>query len=180
MRLIDGTVTFPLIDVNWVLQPHEDALVLTLGVGEFDVKRILVYPGISADLLQMSAYKQMGYSLSALENPGRLLSSFNGATTTSLGDVMLLVQASPITLNVRFLVVDDLSPYNAIMWRAWLHRIKVIPSTYHKMVSYLTKEEQVDLLGSQLAMRQCYQVTLEVGHPIGDKMHPKSSSAREQ
>ena len=91
VRPIDGTVTFPPIDVNWVLQPHEDALVLTLRVGEFDVKRILVYPGISADLLQMSAYKQMDYSLSALENPGRLLSGFNGATTTSLGDVVLLV-----------------------------------------------------------------------------------------
>ena len=163
-----------------MLQQHEDALVLTLGVGEFDVKRILVYSSILAGLLQMSAYKQMGYSLSALENPGRLLSGLNGATTTSLGDVVLPVQAGSITLNVRFLVVDDLSRYNGIMGRAWLHRKKVIPSTYHKMVSYLTKEEQVDLLGSQLAMRQCYQVTLQVGHPVGDKMLPKSSSAREQ
>ena len=97
-----------------MLQPHEDALVLTLRVGEFDVKRILVYPGISADLLQMSAYKQMDYSLSALENPGSLLSGFNGATTTSLGDVVLLVQVGLVTLNIRFLM-DDLFPYNAIM-----------------------------------------------------------------
>ena len=36
------------------------------------------------------------------------------------------------------------------MGRAWLHRMKVVPSTYHEMVSYLTENEQVDLLGSHL------------------------------
>ena len=60
----------------------------------------------------------MGYSPSNLENLGHLLSGFNEATTTSLGDVVLPIQAGPITLSVRFLVVDDLSPYNAIMGHA--------------------------------------------------------------
>ena len=63
----------------------------------------------------MSAYRQMGYSLSALENPGRILTSFNGASTVSLGDDILTVQVDPITLNVLFSTVEDLSPYNVIM-----------------------------------------------------------------
>ena len=54
---IDDTFTFPLVDVNQVLQMHEDTLVLTLGVGEFNMRRILVDLGSSADLLQMSTYK---------------------------------------------------------------------------------------------------------------------------
>ena len=115
MRPINDTITFPPVDVNWVLQLHENALVLTLGEGGFEVRRILVDPGSSADLLQMSAYKQMNYLPSALDNLERLLSGFNGATTTSLGDVVLPIQASPITLNVQFSMVDDLSPYSAIM-----------------------------------------------------------------
>ena len=57
----------------------------------------------------------MGYSISALENLGHSLISFNGASTVSLGDVILLVQANLVTLNVRFLVVENLSPYNPIM-----------------------------------------------------------------
>ena len=56
----------------------------------------------------------MGYSPSALKNPGRLLFGFNEATTTSLGDIVLLVQAGLVTLNVQFSMVDDLSPYNEI------------------------------------------------------------------
>ena len=108
------------------------------------------------------------------------MSGFNGATKPSLSDVVLPVQAGPITLNVQFSVVDDLSSYNAIMGRAWLHIMKVVPSTYHQMVSYLMEEEQVDLLSSQLLARQCYQVALDSRHPVGDEAHLESSNIREQ
>lgn len=71
------------------------------------------------------------------------------------------VQASPVTLNVQFSVVEDLSPFNVILSRTWLHDMKVIPSTYHQMVNYLTENEQIDLYGSQLVVRQCYQEARE-------------------
>ncbi|KAL6315401.1 hypothetical protein AAG906_000512 [Vitis piasezkii] len=68
----------------------------------------------------------MGRSLTGLENPGRILSGFNGASTTSLGDIVLPVQAGPVTLNVQFSVVQDLSPFNVILGRTWLHYMKAI------------------------------------------------------
>ena len=48
---IDGTIVFPPIDPTRILQPHRDALILFLGIGDFDVRRILINPGNSADLL---------------------------------------------------------------------------------------------------------------------------------
>nr|CAN61613.1 hypothetical protein VITISV_030311 [Vitis vinifera] len=39
MRPIDGVITFPPVDPNRVLQPHEDALILTLGINDFDFNR---------------------------------------------------------------------------------------------------------------------------------------------
>lgn len=96
----------------------------------------------------MLAYKQMAYSPFALENPRRLLFGFNRATTTSLGDVVLLVQAGPVTMSVQSSVVNDLSPYNTIMERVWLHKMKFIHFTYHQIVSYLMDTGQVGLLGS--------------------------------
>ena len=89
----------------------------------------------------MSVYRQMELLPYALENLRWILPRFNGATTTSLEDVVLPIQASPITQNMRFSMVKDLSPFNAIMGHTWLHNMKVIPSTYHQMVSYLTKDE---------------------------------------
>ncbi|XP_034706262.1 uncharacterized protein LOC117929923 [Vitis riparia] len=157
-RPIDGTIIFPLVDPTRILQPHRDALILSLGMGDFDVRRILIDPGSSADLLQASVISHMGRDLSSLENPGRILSGFNGATTTSLGDIVLPVQVGPVTLNVQISVVQDLSPFNAILGRTWLHYMKAIPSTYHQMVSFLTEDGQIGLYGNQLAARQCYQI----------------------
>ena len=112
---IDEPITLPPIGSNRVILLHGDALVLTLGVNGFDVHKILIDLGSSTDLLQMSTYRQMGYFPSALENIVRILTNFNGASTVSLGNVILLVQVSPITLNVRFSVVEYLSPYNTTM-----------------------------------------------------------------
>ncbi|RVW53615.1 hypothetical protein CK203_069025 [Vitis vinifera] len=162
-RPIDGTIIFPPVDPTRTLQPHRDALILSLEIGDFDVRRILVDPGSLADLVQASVVSCMGHSLTSLENPGRILSGFNGSSTTSLGDIILPVQAGPVTLNVQFSMIQELSPFNVILGRTWLHYMKVIPSTYHQMVSFLTNEGQIDLYSSQLAARQCYQIAREAG-----------------
>ena len=140
----------------------------------------MVDSGISVDLLQVSVIKQMGFMPSNLENSRRILSEFNRASTISLGDIVLPVQVGHVTLNVQFLVVDDLSPFNAILGRAWLHGMKVIPSTYHHIMSYLTKDGQINLYGSQMATRQCYQVARKVG-PSGDHgSSPEQASGSDQ
>ena len=66
---IDGIIIFHPINANRVLQPHEDALILTLGISGFDRRRVLIDRGSSVDLLQMSVYKQMGFLPFALGKP---------------------------------------------------------------------------------------------------------------
>ncbi|RVW69617.1 Retrovirus-related Pol polyprotein from transposon 17.6 [Vitis vinifera] len=61
-------------------------------------------------------------------------------STTSLGDVVLLVQAGPMVLIVQFSIMEDLSHFNAIMGRTWLHDMKAIPFMYTKC-SLLMMEE---------------------------------------
>lgn len=48
---IDGTIIFPLVNPVRILQPHRDALILSFGIGDFDVRQILVDPSSSMDLL---------------------------------------------------------------------------------------------------------------------------------
>ena len=116
--------------------------------------------------------KQMKFFLGMLNSAGRILSGFNGATTVRLRDVPLPIKVGPVTQQVMFSIIEDLGPYNAIMGRAWLHSMKAIPSTYHQTVSYLTNVGQVDLLSSQLAIRQCYQ--LFVRDQRGEKSYESS------
>ena len=130
---------------------------LTLCINNFDVHRVLVDPGSATDLLQLLALRQMKVPLDNLNSAGRILFRFNGATTLTIGDIVLPVKAGPVTQQVLFLVVEDLGPYNAIVGWAWLHAMKAVPSTYHQTISYLTNTGQIDLLSNQLAARQCYQ-----------------------
>ena len=115
---VDGPISFPLINLTWVITPHYDALVLTVCINGFDVHKVLVDPGSAADLIHLLSFKQMRVSIDHLHYPDRILSGFNGATTLSIGDITFSVKACPITQQVLFSVVEDLGPYNAILGRA--------------------------------------------------------------
>ena len=161
IQSVDDPISFPPINSSKVITPHHDALVLTLCINNFDVHRVLVDPSTAADLLLLPAFRQMQVPLAKLILIGRILSGFNGATTLTVGDIALLIKAGPITQQVVFSVVEDLGPYNAIVGRSWLYAMKAVPSTYHQKISYLTSAGQIDLLSSQLAARQCYQLSVQ-------------------
>ena len=158
---MDGPISFPPINPTRDITTHYDALVLTVCISSFDVHRFLVDLGSAANLLHLPAFNQMRVSIDHLHSAGKVLSGFKGATTLSVGDITFSVKAGPVTQQVLFTVVEDLGPYNAILGQAWLHAMKAVPSTYHQTVSYLTESGQVDLQGSQLAARQCYQLSLQ-------------------
>ena len=157
---VEGPISFPPIKPTRVITPHHDALVLTICINNFDVHRILIDSGSAVDLLYLPAFNQMKVPIDHLHFAGRVLSGFNGSTTLPVGDITFFGKAGPVTQQVLFSVVEDLWPYNAILGQAWLHAMKAIPSTYHQTISYLTESRQVDLQGSQLATRQCYQLSL--------------------
>ena len=55
-KLIDGPISFPSVNLNMVIVPHYDALVLSLCISGFDVHKALVDPDSVVDLLQLPAF----------------------------------------------------------------------------------------------------------------------------
>ena len=96
-KLIDSLISFPPVNLNRVIMPHYDALVLTLCINGFDMHRVLIDPGSTTDLLQLPAFKQMNLSLGVMNSVGRIPFGFNGATTVTLEDVVLPVKVGPMT-----------------------------------------------------------------------------------
>ena len=115
---IDVPISFPPINLNMVIVPHYDALILTLCINGFDVHKVLIDPGNVVDLVQLPAFKKMKLSLRAVNSARQILFGFNGATTVTLGDVVLPIKAELVTQQVLFSIVEDLGPYNAIMGQA--------------------------------------------------------------
>ena len=53
---IDAPISFPPVNLNRVIMPHYNALVLTLCINGFDVHNVLVDLSSTTDLLQFSAF----------------------------------------------------------------------------------------------------------------------------
>ncbi|RVW24838.1 hypothetical protein CK203_105105 [Vitis vinifera] len=176
---IDGTIIFPPVDPTRTLQPHRDALILSLEIGDFDVRRILwltqQLDRSCASIGRWPHGTQSHRPRKPWTNPVRIQRVVNYV----LGRHYTAVQAGPVTLNVQFSVVQDLS-LQCHLGGTWLHYMKAIPSTYHQMVSFLTKDGQVNLYGSQLAARQCYQIARETGTSQEDASLPESSNPHDQ
>ncbi|GFY92627.1 arginase [Actinidia rufa] len=128
-------ITFSNDDLRGLHLPHDDALVVSAVIANFNVQRILIDNGSSADILFISAFEKMKIGLDKLHPFHTPLIGFGGNTTHPLGWINL-----PITLGTEphhttvwqdFIVVDCPSPYNAILGRPTLGGIKAITSTYH-------------------------------------------------
>ena len=154
-------ISFPPVNPSRVITLHHDALVLTLCINDFDMHRVLVDLGSATDLLQLPAFKHMNIFFDRLSSASIILSRFNWVTIVTMGDIALPVKAGPVVQHVLFSLVEDLGPYNAIVGRAQLHAMKAVSSTYHQMISYLTNVGQINLPSSQLAARQCYQLSVQ-------------------
>lgn len=64
-------------------------------------------------------------------------------------------------MEVKFVVVSSMSPYNVILGRAWLHGMKVVASTLHQVVKFIEwNGRQESLRGDQLQSKKCYVSTV--------------------
>ena len=148
MEPIDWVVSFNPRDLTRIIVLHEDTLVLSLKIANFQVCQVLIDSGNSTNLLHILVFKQMGISISTLGSLDWVLIGFNGSTIQSLGEIVFPIEIDPTALNIRFLFVLDPSPYNTILGQAWIHKMKATLSTYHQKVNFLTKTRQVDLFGN--------------------------------
>ncbi|GFZ18422.1 hypothetical protein Acr_27g0001610 [Actinidia rufa] len=146
-------ITFSNDDLRGLHLPHDDALVVSAVIANFNVQRILIDTGSSADILFISAFEKIKIRLDKLHPFHTPLIGFGGNMTHPLGWINL-----PITLGTEqhqttvwqnFIVVDYPSPYNAILGRPTLGGIKAITSTYHLKMKFPTLTRIGEVKGDQ-------------------------------
>ena len=146
--------------------PHDNALVVSQRVRDYNMHRVLVDNGNSVDICYYSAFQEMRIDKKQLVPINALLVGFKGTRMFPLGAITLLVTVGDypqqITKNVTFLVVDCSSVYNAIFRRPTLNSWKAVTSTYHLMIKFPTNYGVGELRGNQVAARECYIAMLEM------------------
>ena len=113
------------------IQPHDDALVVTLKIGGYGVKRVMVDQGSVVEIMYPNLYKGLNLRSEDLKAYDSLLVSFKGKTVIPKGQIRLPIQTDLEIVEVDFIVVDSYSPYIAIVAKPWLYALGAVSSTLH-------------------------------------------------
>ena len=130
------------------IQPHDDALVVTLRIGGYDVKRVMIDQGSAAEIMYPNLYKGLGLKPENLTTYSSPLVSFKGKMVVPKGHIRLPVQIDIDVVEVDFIVVDAFSPYTAIMGRPWLHTLGAVSSTLYQKVKYPYGDQVLEIVGN--------------------------------
>ena len=142
------------------IQPHNNALVVTLRIGGYDVKRVLVDQGRAVEVIYPDLYKELNLKLGDLTTYDSPLVSFKGKIITPRGQIRLPIQTGTDVVEVDFIIVDAYSPYTAIVAKPWLHTLWAVSSTLHQKVKYPSEGQVKEIIGDQTMARQCIVVVI--------------------
>ena len=136
-------------------QPHDDALLITLRIGGYNVKRVIADEGNATEIMYPDLFKGLKLKPEDLMPYNSPLMSFDGKLVTPKGMIRLPIQTGPEIVEVNFIVVDTYSPYTAIVGRPWLHTLGVVASSLHQKVKFPSGDRVLEIRGCQPTARQC-------------------------
>ena len=158
------TLSFSEEDKIGTTQPHDDALLITLKIGDYDVKRVIVDGGSAAEIMYPDLYKGLKLKPEDLMPYSSPLMSFDGKLVIPKGMIRLPIQTGPEIVEVNFIIVDTYSPYTTIVGRPWLHTLGAIASSLHQKIKFLSGDQVLEIRGCQPTARQC--VVAAVSHRL--------------
>ena len=168
------TLSFSEEDKIETTQPHDDALLITFRIGDYDMKRVMVDGGSAVEIMYSNLYKGLKLKQEDLMPYNSPLMSFDGKLVIPMGMIRLPIQTSPEIVEVNFIVVDTYSPYTAIIGRPWLHTLGAVASSLHQKMKFLSGDQVLEIHGCQPTARQC--VVAAISH----RLDTESSASAEK
>ena len=99
-------LSFSDADKLGTIQPHDDALVVTLRIGGYDMKRVMIDQGSAVEIMYPDLYKRLGLKPENLTTYSSPLVSFEGKMVVPKGQIRLPMQVGTDVVKVDFIVVD--------------------------------------------------------------------------
>ncbi|XP_059639061.1 uncharacterized protein LOC132281367 [Cornus florida] len=161
-------------DLSRVQLPHEDPLVISILVANCMIRRVLVDPGSSTNIITKTVFDQLEIPSSSIRPTSSPLMGFNGTRVDPLGVIDLSITTAKMTLKENFVLTEIHHSYNLIMGRGWIHRMRGVPSLHQVMRCLsLDGKEVINLWGDQVAANECYMLTLVEAKRVSTQQQPE-------
>nr|POE96572.1 hypothetical protein CFP56_44574 [Quercus suber] len=119
----------------YALHPdHSKPLYIATQINDVHIRKALVDTSASLNLIPTSTLKVAGIPLSRIDGAPIKVFGFAGIDECIIGSIQLVLEVGPIIALTRFHVIDSPISYHALLGRPWLHKHKLMPSTYHQCV----------------------------------------------
>ncbi|XP_070028852.1 uncharacterized protein [Nicotiana sylvestris] len=156
--LENESISFDDADTEGVMTPHNDALVISLPVHDTNVKRVLIDPGSSVNIILLRVLREMQAEDKMIPK-AHTLSGFDNSSVVTKGDVILIIFAAGVVKETKFQVVYMEMAYNMIMGRPWIHDMDAVPSTLHQVIKFPSPWGIYQIRGDQQTSRSINAVT---------------------
>nr|GEV08845.1 reverse transcriptase domain-containing protein [Tanacetum cinerariifolium] len=139
-------------------------MIIEAEMGGHCVHRIYVDGGSSSEILYEHCFSKFRPEIkNHLILPNTHLVGFSGEIIWPLGQISLLVRIGDeehsTSARMNFMVVRSPSPYNGIIGRPRIRKIRAIPSTANEMIKFPVAGRIVTLQGSRIIPLECSMVS---------------------
>ena len=147
MKFAWEPISFDDDDLEGMIQPHDDALVVTARINGFLVKRVMVDQGSGADVMYLDLFRGLGLKNEDLMKHTSPLVGFNDKVVIPERQISLSVIMGGKEVAVIFTIVDSFSPYTAILGRPWIHSMAAVTSTLHMKIKFPIEQGVIVIKG---------------------------------
>ncbi|XP_075633541.1 uncharacterized protein LOC142606008 [Castanea sativa] len=113
---------------------HRRPLYLAASINQIPIKRALVDTGALVNLIPLSILQATGILERKIQGCPMEVIGFGGSGEYTAGHIQLWLKVGPIASLARFHVVKTEVSYHVLLGRPWLHKHRLVPSTYHQCV----------------------------------------------
>nr|XP_009794827.1 PREDICTED: uncharacterized protein LOC104241578 [Nicotiana sylvestris] len=160
----EDTLVFSEEDLEAMIELHNNALVISFLLNNTRIKRVLVDPGSSANIIILEVVEQLGL-LNQVALIPRVLHGFNMTGEVTKGEITLPIDTSGVIQNTEFQVIDGNMRYNALPGRPWIHSMRAVSSTLHQVIKFPTRDGITTIHGEQHVAKEMFAVHYEALNP---------------
>nr|XP_009787683.1 PREDICTED: uncharacterized protein LOC104235584 [Nicotiana sylvestris] len=150
-------VSFNDDNVEDIMQSLNDALVISVLINKSRVKRVLIDPRSSANVIRSRVIDQLGLQ-DQIVPAVRVLNGFNITCEITKGEITLQVTTTGTIQEIKFYVIEGDMRYNALFGRPWIHNMRAVPSTLYQELQYPTSGEVKTIYEEQPTAKEMFAV----------------------
>ena len=127
-------ITFSNEDMEVGHPDHRRPLCSVASINQIPIKRALVDTGVSINLIPLSTLQAARISERKIQGCPMEVIGFDERGEYTAGHIQLWLKVGPIASLARFQMVRTEISYHVLLGRPWLHKHRLVPSTYHQCV----------------------------------------------